>query len=100
VKTLILFNNKGGVGKTTLAYHLSHMLARIGYRTLAVDLDPQANLTSAFFEEDLLELIWNNGERSACSRASSRSWTASAILPNRNRSRCTTPSACSLEPWV
>lgn len=56
--TIALFNNKGGVGKTTLTYHLAHMLARLGWRVLAVDLDPQANLTSAFFDEDQLELFW------------------------------------------
>jgi chromosome partitioning protein len=56
--TIALFNNKGGVGKTTLAYHLAHMVARLGWRVLAADLDPQANLTSAFFDEDVLELLW------------------------------------------
>lgn len=55
---IALFNNKGGVGKTTLAYHLAHMAARLGWRVLAADLDPQANLTSAFFEEDRLESFW------------------------------------------
>ncbi|MBI3664802.1 MAG: AAA family ATPase [Acidobacteria bacterium] len=58
MKTIAFFNNKGGVGKTTLAYHLAHMLPRIGYPTVAVDLDPQANLTCAFFDEDLLEALW------------------------------------------
>jgi chromosome partitioning protein len=57
-RAIALFNNKGGVGKTTLTYHLSHMVARLGWRVLAVDLDPQANLTSAFFDEDELELLW------------------------------------------
>lgn len=47
--SIVFFNNKGGVGKTTLVYPLAHMFARLGYATLAVDLDPQANLTSAFF---------------------------------------------------
>src|SRR5579864_4517330 len=56
--TIALFNNKGGVGKTTLVYHLAHMFSRIGYPTVAVDLDPQANLTSAFFDEDELEKLW------------------------------------------
>jgi cellulose biosynthesis protein BcsQ len=56
--SIALFNNKGGVGKTTLTYHLAHMVARLGWRVLAVDLDPQANLTSAFFDEDSLELLW------------------------------------------
>lgn len=55
---IALFNNKGGVGKTTLTYHLAHMVARLGLRVLAVDLDPQANLTSAFFDEEKLELMW------------------------------------------
>lgn len=58
--TVALFNNKGGVGKTTLVYHLAHMFSRIGYPTLAVDLDPQANLTSAFFDEDELDKLWND----------------------------------------
>ena len=48
---IALFNNKGGVGKTTLTSHLAHMVARLGWRVLAVDLDPQSNLTSAFFDE-------------------------------------------------
>lgn len=58
MKTIALFNNKGGVGKTTLVYHLAHMLPRVGHPTLAVDLDPQANLTSAFFDEERLEDLW------------------------------------------
>ena len=59
MKAIAFFNNKGGVGKTTLVYHVAHMLSRLGYPTLAVDLDPQANLTSAFFDEDKLEGLWN-----------------------------------------
>jgi chromosome partitioning protein len=58
VTTIVFFNNKGGVGKTTLTYHLAHMLARLGYRVLAADFDPQANLTSAFLDEEQLEDIW------------------------------------------
>ena len=52
--TIALFNNKGGVGKTTLAYHLAHMFRRLDYSVLAVDLDPQANLTSAFFRRRII----------------------------------------------
>ncbi len=61
--TVALFNNKGGVGKTTLAYHLAHMFSRIGYPTVAIDLDPQANLTSAFFDEDELEKLWADSDQ-------------------------------------
>jgi hypothetical protein len=58
VKTIALFNDAGRVGKTTLAYHLAHMLARLGYPVMAADLDPQANLTSAFFDEERMERLW------------------------------------------
>lgn len=42
-----LINMKGGVGKTTLAMHLAHTADSKNLRTLAVDLDPQANLSQA-----------------------------------------------------
>lgn len=59
---IAFFNNKGGVGKTSLVYHLAWMYADFGERVLAVDLDPQANLTAAFLEEDRLEELWPEGE--------------------------------------
>lgn len=62
MKTVAFFNNKGGVGKTTLVYHLAWMLADRGEWVLAVDLDPQANLTSMFLPEERLEDLWPNGE--------------------------------------
>ncbi len=42
-----LINMKGGVGKTTLAVQLAHEASRRGTRTLAVDLDPQSNLSQS-----------------------------------------------------
>lgn len=42
-----LINMKGGVGKTTLAAQLAHAADRKNLRTLAIDLDPQANLSQA-----------------------------------------------------
>ncbi len=58
MKILGFFNNKGGVGKTTLAYHVSHMFANLGLKVVAFDLDPQANLTSLFLPEERLEELW------------------------------------------
>ena len=63
MKTILFFNNKGGVGKTTLVYHFAYMLSELGYKTLAVDLDPQANLTSMFLEEDKLIKIYEQETR-------------------------------------
>ncbi len=60
--TIVFFNNKGGVGKTSLTYHLAWMFADRGVRVLAADFDPQANLTSMFLEEDRLEELWPEGE--------------------------------------
>lgn len=60
MKTIAFFNNKGGVGKTTLVYHFSHMLAELGYKCLTVDLDPQANLTSMFLSDDELVEVYGN----------------------------------------
>ena len=56
--TIAFFNNKGGVGKTTLVYHVAWMCAELGLSVLAVDLDPQANLTTMFLPEDELEELW------------------------------------------
>jgi len=47
-----LINMKGGVGKTTLAAQLAQAAARREVRTLAVDLDPQANLSQALLSPE------------------------------------------------
>ena len=60
--TIAFFNTTGGVGKTTLVYHLAWMFADQGIPVLAVDLDPQANLTAMFLNEDRLEEIWPEDE--------------------------------------
>jgi chromosome partitioning protein len=62
MKTIIFFNNKGGVGKTTLVYHFTYMLAEMGHKCLAVDLDPQTNLTSMFLPDEELERIYTQDQ--------------------------------------
>lgn len=57
MKTIAFFNNKGGVGKTTLVYHLSWMFSEMGIRVTAADLDPQANLTAMSLSEDDISRI-------------------------------------------
>ncbi|WP_315773037.1 MULTISPECIES: ParA family protein [unclassified Bradyrhizobium] len=58
MKTLALFNHKGGVGKTTLSVNIADSLADLGFCVLVVDADPQCNL-SAFYmrEKELDELL-------------------------------------------
>ena len=62
---IAFFNNKGGVGKTTLVYHLAWMYSEIGVSVVAADLDPQANLTAMFLDEDRLEELWPDGDHPA-----------------------------------
>jgi cellulose biosynthesis protein BcsQ len=56
-KKVTFFNNKGGVGKTTLAYNTAVKFAEKGYKTVLVDLDPQCNLSQlslgSYFEDSL-----------------------------------------------
>ncbi len=47
-KVIGVINQKGGVAKTTTVNAMSHYLAKQGYKVLAVDFDPQGNLTSSF----------------------------------------------------
>lgn len=58
---IAFFNNKGGVGKTSLVYHLAWMMAGRGLRVVAADLDPQANLTANFLDEDQFMRLWPVG---------------------------------------
>lgn len=48
MKTIAVYNMKGGVGKTTTAVNLAYLAASAGHRTLLWDLDPQTASTFAF----------------------------------------------------
>jgi cellulose biosynthesis protein BcsQ len=58
MKTVAFFNNKGGVGKTSLVYHIAWMCAELGTKVVAIDLDPQSNLSSMFLDDAELEKYW------------------------------------------
>jgi len=60
MRTITFFNNKGGVGKTTTVYHVAWMLSELGIKTIAIDLDPQSNLTSMFLTNERLEEVYEN----------------------------------------
>jgi cellulose biosynthesis protein BcsQ len=62
MKTIAFFNNKGGVGKTSMVYHLAWMFRDTGHSVLAIDLDPQSNLTSIFLDEPEMERLWPEGK--------------------------------------
>jgi chromosome partitioning protein len=47
--TIVLLNQKGGVGKTSTCHHLAGTLAQAGKRVLLIDTDPQASLTQGFW---------------------------------------------------
>lgn len=72
MKSIAVFNNKGGVGKTTLAYHLACALAYMGKRVLMMDLDPQSNLTLFGLEIEELHSVWETEERFIDDYASSQ----------------------------
>jgi len=46
-RTIVIANQKGGIGKSTSAINIGRALAEKGYRVLLVDLDPQGGLTAA-----------------------------------------------------
>jgi cellulose biosynthesis protein BcsQ len=60
MKILSVFNNKGGVGKTTLTYHLAHSLSEAGNKVLLLDADPQCNLTIYSMPVDEIHKIWED----------------------------------------
>lgn len=65
MKSICLFNHKGGVSKTTTTFNLGWMLANKGYKVVIVDLDSQCNLTGQVFgytglEDDVLERFYND----------------------------------------
>ena len=62
MKSIAVFNNKGGVGKTSLVYHLAWMYAGLGCDVVVADLDPQANLTTMFLSDNKLETLWEESK--------------------------------------
>ena len=71
-RIIAIANQKGGVGKTTTAINLSASLASLGQKVLALDLDPQGNMTSGLgvdkdeVESSVYDLIIGEAEIEEC----------------------------------
>ena len=66
MKVICIFNQKGGVGKTTTNINLCSYLAMEGYKVLTLDIDPQGNTTSGLgldkrnLEVSMYDVLTNN----------------------------------------
>jgi cellulose biosynthesis protein BcsQ len=61
VHSVAFFNNKGGVGKTTLLCNVAACLSMyFGQKVCVVDADPQCNATQYFFDEEVIDKIYND----------------------------------------
>ncbi|WP_083901304.1 ParA family protein [Azospirillum sp. B4] len=58
-RTISIFNNKGGVGKTTYMFHVAHLLASTSLTVLMVDCDGQANLTAHTLRNAAIRKSWS-----------------------------------------
>lgn len=62
--SIAIFNNKGGVGKTTYLYHIANLIADSGKKVLMVDCDSQCNLTSYSLWDSQIKQAWSDSGNS------------------------------------
>lgn len=68
MKTISIFNQKGGVGKTTSVVNLAVSLSRLNKKVLVIDFDPQANTTTGLgfdkneLEKSIYKIFYDEGD--------------------------------------
>lgn len=68
MKTISIFNQKGGVGKTTSVVNLAVSLSRLNKKVLVIDFDPQANTTTGLgfdkneLEKSIYKMFYDEGD--------------------------------------
>ncbi len=85
---IAIANQKGGVGKTTLAVHLAYWLARQGRKAIIVDADPQGNATSWALNGELISsALWDLliAEKPLNGLIQSTRWGNVNILPSNTK---------------
>ncbi len=60
---IAVVNHKGGVGKTTLVYHLALILGERGHSVLCVDADPQCNLSTLLLTEEPFDRLLDESDK-------------------------------------
>ncbi len=86
MKTIALFNIKGGVGKTTSAVNLAYLAAQAGLRTVLWDLDPQGCAGWYLGVDD------TEREKRAAKLIEGKLPPAELMLPTRHENLCVIPS--------
>ncbi len=103
MKTIAFYNNKGGVGKTTLAANIAYDLSADGYKVLMIDCDPQGNLSSFYSrynltKHDLCDAL-QKGSRAASSIYRTQ-YKNLDIIPGNIKSEVLQPTAGQLYELV